>query len=81
MLVSRRRWSRTKPAQIPFSYEGQFTGTEDSPVYGITFAELKPDFGFLLYPSRWFPVNGYTVNRFKADLRITALRLQDHRQR
>lgn len=63
---------KNKPAQISFSYEGQFTGTQDSPVYGITFAELKPDFGFLLYPSRWFPISGYTVNRFKADLRITA---------
>src|SRR5690349_25118079 len=32
---------KNKPAQISFSYEGQFTGTQDSPVYGITFAELK----------------------------------------
>jgi aminopeptidase N len=63
---------KNKPAQIAFSYEGQFTGAEESPVYGITFAELKPDFGFLLYPSRWFPVSGYTVNRFTADLHITA---------
>ena len=63
---------KNKPAQISFSYEGQFTGTQDSPVYGITFAALKPDFGFLLYPSRWFPVSGYTVDRFTADLHITA---------
>lgn len=62
---------KNKPAQLTFTYEGQFTGSQDSPVYGITFAELKPNFGFLLYPSRWFPVSGYTVDRFKADLHVT----------
>lgn len=62
---------KDQPAQLTFSYEGQFTGNQDSPVYGITFAELKPNFGFLLYPSRWFPVSGYTVDRFKTDLHIT----------
>ncbi len=24
-----------------------------------------------MYPARWFPVNGYTVDRYTADLRIT----------
>ncbi|MBV9761082.1 MAG: tetratricopeptide repeat protein [Acidobacteriaceae bacterium] len=63
---------KTQPCEISIAYDGKFTGNEDSPVYGIKFAALHPDFGFLLYPARWFPVNGYTVNRFAADLRITA---------
>ncbi|MBV9083299.1 MAG: tetratricopeptide repeat protein, partial [Acidobacteriaceae bacterium] len=59
------------PCQVAISYDGKLTGNEDSPVYGIKFAALHPDFGYLLYPSRWFPVSGYTVNRFAADLNIT----------
>jgi tetratricopeptide (TPR) repeat protein len=60
-----------QPSQVSVSYDGKLTGNEDSPVYGIKFAALHPDFGYLLYPARWFPVNGYTVNRFAADLHIT----------
>ena len=48
-----------QPAQVSISYDGKLTGKEDSPVYGITFAALHPDFGYLLYPARWFPVSGY----------------------
>ena len=62
---------KNQASQLTFTYDGQITGGQDSPVYGITFASLKPDFGFLLYPSRWFPVTGYTVDRFTADLKIT----------
>lgn len=57
--------------QIAVSYEGKLTGEEDSPVPGIRFAALHPEFGFLLYPARWFPVSGYSVDRFMADLHIT----------
>src|SRR5581483_4706548 len=57
--------------QVSLSYTGKLTGDQDSPVPGIKFAALHPDFGFLLYPARWFPVSGYTVNRFTADLHIT----------
>ena len=63
---------KTQPCEISLTYDGKLTGNEDSPVSGIKFAALHPDFGYLLYPARWFPVNGYTVNRFAADLRITA---------
>ena len=64
-----KRASRPRSA---ISYDGKLTGNEDSPVSGIKFAALHPDFGYLLYPARWFPVNGYTTNRFAADLHITA---------
>ena len=56
--------------QITVSYQGKFTGNEEGPIPGIKFAALHPDSGFLLYPSRWFPVNGYTTDRFSADLHI-----------
>jgi len=62
---------KSQPCEISVSYNGKFTGNEDSPIYGIRFAALHPDFGYLLYPARWFPVSGYTVNRFAADLHVT----------
>ncbi len=62
---------KSQHCQIAVTYDGKLTGNEDSPVYGIKFAALHPDFGYLLYPARWFPVSGYTVNRFAADLHIT----------
>jgi hypothetical protein len=60
-----------QPATLKFTYEGRLGGTEDSPVYGIKFAAIHPDYAFLLYPARWFPVSGYTTDRFTADLHIT----------
>jgi Peptidase family M1 domain len=60
-----------QPVTLTFSYDGHLTGTEDSPVYGIKFAAIHPDYAFLLYPARWFPVSGYTADRFSADMHIT----------
>ncbi len=60
-----------QPSQISVTYEGKLTGNEESPVSGIKFAALHPDFGYLMYPSRWFPINGYTTDRFQADLHIS----------
>ena len=56
---------------LTFFYDGKLTGQEDSPVYGIKFAAIHPDFTYLMYPARWFPVSGYTTDRFAADLRVT----------
>ncbi len=63
---------KSQPSQISVAYDGKLTGNEDSPVPGIKFAGLHPDYGYLLYPARWFPVSNYTINRFAADLKITA---------
>lgn len=60
-----------QPATIVFTYEGHLTGNEESPVYGIKFAAIQNDFAFLLYPSRWFPVSGYTTDRFAANITVT----------
>jgi len=53
-----------------FYYDGKLSGNEESPVYGIKFAAIHPDYTYLLYPSRWFPVSGYTTDRFAADMRV-----------
>jgi aminopeptidase N len=63
--------SSGRPSEVILTYDGKITGNEDSPVSGIKFAALHPEFGYLLYPARWFPVSGYTVSRFQADIRVT----------
>ncbi|MGH9558759.1 MAG: M1 family aminopeptidase [Bryobacteraceae bacterium] len=60
-----------KPAALTFVYDGKLNGAQDSPLFGIKFAAIHPDFAYLMYPSRWFPVNDYTADRFSADLKIT----------
>ena len=60
-----------KPVTLTFVYGGKLTGAEESPVWGIKFAAIHPDFAYLMYPARWFPVNDYTTDRFTAQLRIT----------
>jgi aminopeptidase N len=63
--------NKGQACEIAITYDGKLTGNEDSPVSGIKFAALHPDFGYLLYPARWFPVSGYTTDRFSGDLHIT----------
>jgi hypothetical protein len=60
-----------KPVTITFEYDGRLTGNEESPVYGIKFAAIHPDFAYLMYPARWFPVSGYTTDRFAAEMHIS----------
>lgn len=59
------------PATLTFTYDGRFTGHEESPVYGIKFAAIQSDHAFLLYSSRWFPINGYTSDRYTAEYVVT----------
>ncbi len=63
--------AKGQPVTVKFTYDGRLSGSEDSPVYGIKFAAIHSDYSFLLYPARWFPVSGYTTDRFAADLHIT----------
>lgn len=60
-----------KPTTVTFSYDGRLTGQEDSPVFGIKFGAIGPDITYLMYPARWFPVSGYSADRFTSDLHIT----------
>jgi len=56
---------------VTFNYDGRLTGSEESPIYGIKFAAIQNDYAFLLYPSRWFPVSGYTADRFTSTIKVT----------
>ncbi len=60
-----------KVAALTFIYDGKLTGSEESPVFGIKFAAIHPDFAYLMYPARWFPVNDYTADRFSSDVKVT----------
>src|SRR5262249_1381832 len=60
-----------KPVTLQFQYDGRLSGTEESPIYGIKFASIQNDFTYLLYPSRWFPVNDYQADRFTAEVKIS----------
>jgi tetratricopeptide (TPR) repeat protein len=61
-----------KPSTVTFTYDGRLSGSEESPVYGIKFAAIKPEGSYLMYPARWFPINEYTVDRFTTEMRVTA---------
>ncbi len=63
--------AKGKTTTVTFTYDGHLAGTEDSPVFGIRFAAIKPEYAYLMYPARWFPVSGYTTDRFTAETRIT----------
>src|SRR6516162_10294948 len=60
-----------QPVTVTFYYDGRLTGQEDSPVYGIKFAAIHPDYSYFMYPARWLPVSGYTSDRFAANMRVT----------
>ena len=60
-----------KATTLTFSYDGRLNGQEESPVYGIKFADIQNDFAYLMYPARWFPLNDYTIDRYTADMHIT----------
>ena len=57
--------------ELTFTYSGQLTGREASPIWGINFATIESGHAYLLYPARWFPVHGYTADRFSAEMNIT----------
>jgi aminopeptidase N len=56
---------------ITFQYDGAFAGSEESPVSGIRFAVIRGDYSYLMYPARWFPVSGYSSDRYTCDLNVT----------
>ena len=60
-----------QPVTVTFQYEGRLSGTENSPVQGISLASIDSKGAYLLYPAFWFPVNGYAADRFSAEMNIT----------
>ena len=56
---------------LTFEYEGTLENADDSFVPGLKLAYVAEDTTFLLYAGRWFPVNGYGVNRFTSTISVT----------
>jgi len=58
-------------ATFTFDYDGQLDNADDSPVQGLKLAGISDDTCYLLYASRWFPVNAYGINRFTSTINVT----------
>jgi len=56
---------------LTFEYEGQLENADNSPVPGLSLAYIGDDTSYLLYAGRWFPVNGFGLNRFTSTISIT----------
>jgi len=63
--------SKNTTTTLTFDYEGTLDSADDSPVQGLKLSSIDDDTSYLLYAGRWFPVNGYGVNRFTATMHIT----------
>lgn len=70
-LTFPERLAKGQPTAVVFTYDGRLTGEEESPVFGIKFAAIHTDYAFLMYPARWFPISGYTADRFTTEMRVT----------
>lgn len=60
-----------KASSLTIEYGGALTTAEGSPIENLKLAYIGPEGSYLLYPARWFPVSGYGVDRFTAEMRIT----------
>jgi aminopeptidase N len=56
---------------LTFEYEGTLENADNSPVPGLSLAYIGDDTSYLLYAGRWFPVNGYGLNRFTSTINVT----------
>src|SRR5262252_993005 len=63
--------SKDNSMTLTFEYEGQLENADNSPVPGLGLAYIGDDTSYLLYAGRWFPVNGYGLNRFTSTISIT----------
>ncbi len=60
-----------QPSTVTFEYDGALASGDNQPVEGLKLAYVGDPVSYLLYPGRWFPVSGYQVDRFTAELHIT----------
>src|ERR1700741_2918514 len=63
--------SKDSSTTLTFEYEGILETADDSPVPGLKLAYVGDDTSYLLYAGRWFPVSGYGLNRFTANISVT----------
>jgi len=62
--------AKNNSTTITFDYDGVLSSADESPVEGLKLAYIGEDTSYLLYPGRWFPVNGYGTNRFTAKMNV-----------
>lgn len=55
---------------LTFEYEGTLENADNSPVPGLSLAFVGDDTSYLLYAGRWFPVNGFGLNRFTSTISV-----------
>lgn len=63
--------SKDASTTLTFEYEGTLESADNSPVPGLSLAYVGDDTSYLLYAGRWFPVNGYGLNRFTSTISVT----------
>jgi len=56
---------------LTFEYEGTLENADNSPVPGLKLAYIGDDTSYLLYAGRWFPVNGFGLNRFTSTISVS----------
>jgi aminopeptidase N len=55
-----------------FHYAGTLENGNGGPVPGLQLASVEAPISYLLYAGEWFPITGYTTDRFTADIHVTA---------
>lgn len=63
--------AKDSSTSLTFEYNGELDSADDSPVQGLKLANIDDDTSYLLYAGRWFPVNGYGINRFTSTINVT----------
>ena len=63
--------SKGQEKTLTIDYEGILQSVDDSPVPGLKLAYIGDPASYLPYAGRWFPMNGYGVDRFTAEFHIT----------
>src|ERR1700758_1081901 len=62
--------SKDATTTLTFEYEGRLENADNSPVPGLNLAYVGDDTSYLLYAGRWFPVNGFGLNRFTSTINV-----------
>src|SRR6202140_2440391 len=63
--------SKDASTTLTFEYDGTLENADNSPVPGLKLAYIGDDTSYLFYAGRWFPVNGYGLNRFTSTISVT----------
>ena len=62
--------SQGKSYTWTFYYSGALESDAGGPVEGLKLAYVGDPISYLLYAGRWFPMAGYQINRFKAEIHV-----------